>query len=432
VPEFPVTSETFIVGQVVGLLTRGYEVEIISAYRKWHEHADHPEIEEHQLLSRTHYIDMPDASAMELAVLPIRGETWLPGASKPIRNISRVLAALPAIMRTVVESPRLARDLLDPRRYGESGPSLSAIYRFNGLRALRGRYDIVHAHFGPVANDFRFAPQALGVPLIVTFHGYDFSRWPHEHGRAAYHDLFEIVGAVTVNSDYAERELSALGCPAAKLIRLNVAIDVESFEYVVPKADDAEVRMLTVGRLVPKKGMADTILALSNARQHDARLRLEIVGDGPLRADLTELVANLNLHDFVTFHGFRDSAFVRAAMRHAHVFVLASRTAPDGDQEGTPVVLMEAMASGVPVISTRHSGIPEMVVDGRSGLLVDEGNVQALAASMVRLASDTTMWEPLARAARQYVVTHHALPAVTDELISLYETVMRTAAEAPS
>src|SRR4051794_39434709 len=113
VPEFPTTTETFILGQVNELLRTGVDVEVISAYRSWNDHVDHAELLEHDLSSRTLYVDMPDAAAMELSVWPPHGVTWLPGAAKPLRNAKRLLAAAPTIGRAALRAPRLARDLLD-------------------------------------------------------------------------------------------------------------------------------------------------------------------------------------------------------------------------------------------------------------------------------------------------------------------------------
>ena len=422
VPEFPNTTETFILGQVLGLLRTGADVEIISAYRSWNNHVEHPELQEYDLGARTRYVPMPDASAMELPVWPLRGDTWLPGAERPLRNSMRLLAATPVIGRTMLRAPRLARALLDEGRYGDAARSLSAVYRFDALWPLRGRYAVVHAQFGPVANDFRFVAPSLGVPLVVSFYGYDFSLWPAQHGFDAYRELFDVATAVTALSEYLARRLVELGCPPEKVVRLNIGIDVDRFEFRVPQPE-AEVRALTVGRLVAKKGMADTITAVAAARAAGAPLQLEIIGDGPLRGELEALASRLGVGELVTFYGARDSAFVRDAMRRSHLFVLASRTSPEGDEEGTPVVLMEAMAAGLPVISTRHSGIPEMVRDGTSGLLVDEGDVDGLAACLTRLAAAPEAWAPLAEAARRYVEAHHDLPAVTGQLLRLYESV---------
>src|SRR5437868_13294812 len=145
-------------------------------------------------------------------------------------------------------------------------------------------------------------------------------------------------------------------------------------------ASDAP-RLLTVARLVEKKGVDDALRAVAAVRFRHPGLRYDVVGDGPLRGGLEALAGELGLGDAVIFHGARYADAVREMMDAANVFVLASRTAGDGDEEGTPNVLLEAQACGLPILSTTHSGIPE-VVDPQAGVLVAEGDPAALARAL--------------------------------------------------
>ena len=142
-----------------------------------------------------------------------------------------------------------------------------------------------------------------------------------------------------------------------------------------------------------------------------------------MREQLELLVDELSLSDVVHLHGERDGAYVRDRLAEAHIFLLASVTAPNGDQEGTPVSLMEAQACGLPVLSTLHSGIPEVVADGVSGLLVPEGDAEALAAGLEQLIARSAEWPALGRRGRAHIASNYSLDDWTERLVQLYESV---------
>jgi colanic acid/amylovoran biosynthesis glycosyltransferase len=155
-------------------------------------------------------------------------------------------------------------------------------------------------------------------------------------------------------------------------------------------------------------------------------LQYDIVGDGPLRSKLQQLIHDLNLESIVTLWGAQENSFVRRRMAEAHLFVLPSITASDGDQEGIPVSLMEAQASGLPVLSTRHSGIPELVIDGESGVLVPERDTQALTAGLSRLIAHPQDWIRMGRAGRKMVEENYNIAALVPDLVELYEVTVST------
>jgi colanic acid/amylovoran biosynthesis glycosyltransferase len=157
------------------------------------------------------------------------------------------------------------------------------------------------------------------------------------------------------------------------------------------------------------------------------RLRYEIVGDGPLKGALTKLVHELGAEKSITFTGAKDSSYVRQRMDESDLFVLASVTAADGDTEGAPVSLLEAQACGMPVVSTRHAGIPEIVADGMSGLLVQERNVTALAGALRRLIDNPAEWPEMGRQGREFVERRHDLSMLNRRLLGLYEDAIASA-----
>jgi len=418
---FPVVSETFIVRQITGMIDLGHEVEIYADSRSEPGEPIHPEITKYRLLERTTFMELPPETApYEMPVWPITGRTWPPGSATSIHNSLRVARALPKFFLCLRKAPRLACQVLDRREYGYQAASLSAMLRLARLCRRPVHYDVLHAHFGPAANSFRFARALWDAPLIVSFHGYDFSTVPRKEGARVYQKLFATADAVTVNSDYTWRQVKALGCPAARLNKLPVGLDPSAFPFRDRALKPGEpVRLLTVARLTEIKGHAFVVRAVAKLRGSLGDVRYEIAGDGPLRKELEQLVEELGLRDAVTFHGACDTGEVQRLMAEAHLFVLASVSVA-GDQEGQGLVLQEAQAAGLPVVATNHGALPEGLMPGESGFLVPERNVDALAERLDYLVRRPELWPAMGRAGRKYVATHYDIRRLNSDLVRLY------------
>lgn len=425
VGSFPVVSETFILRQLAGLLGAGHEVRIFADTPAEAGAPIQPEVSRHGLLQRTQFMDMPEAVCpWELPAWPLTGQTWVPGASQPLSNAGRLLQALPVLASALVRVPRLTRETLRSSEYGFQAASLSALYRLARLATCKGGFDVLHAHFGPVGNSFRFAVRLWRAPLLVSFHGYDFSTVPQASGPGVYAKLFRDMRAATVNSDYMRAGLIGLGCPAEKLHKVSYGIETERFQTPPRMRQAGEpVRVLTVGRLVEKKGLEYSLRAVAAVRRQHPEVRYEIIGEGPQRPALGKLVQELGLSEVVTLHGARNAEFIREKLAAAHIFVLASVTASDGDLEGTPVSLLEAQAAALPVLATRHSGIPEIVMDGQTGFLVEEKAVEPLAERLQFLVEHPDACGQMGVAERRFVETTFRQSAALRQLLALYERV---------
>jgi colanic acid/amylovoran biosynthesis glycosyltransferase len=422
VSSFPVLTETFIMRQIIGLIDLGHEVDIFADTRAEGGTAQ-PEINAHRLLERTTYMEMPPETApWEMPVWPITGRTWLPGSEKSIPNFVRVVRAFPKWLRCILKSQQLTRQVLARSEYGFRATSLSCLYRLAKLSELSRRYDVLHAHFGPVANSFRFARALWRAPLVVSFHGYDMCVTPRAEGRDVYRNLFRDSDTVTINSEYARGLLRELGCPPDQIKYLRYGVEMDAYTCRErPRAPGEPVHLLTVGRFVQKKGIEFGLRAVALARQRHPELHYDIVGDGPLRSSLQKLAAELGLTNHVTFHGFKDNHFNRQLMTQAHIFALPSVTADNGDQEGTPISLIEAQASGLPVLSTRYSGIPEIVLDGGSGFLVSERDAPALAEKLSLLIERPELCNQFGACGRKHVEAQFELRQANQDLVRVYE-----------
>lgn len=422
VSSFPVLTETFIMRQIIGLLDSGHEVDIFADTRA-ESGTVQPEINAHHLLERATYMDMPpEAAPYEMPVWPIIGRTWLPGSEKSIFNFVRVARAFPKWLRCLIKSPQLTRQVLARSEYGFRAASLSCLYRLARLCGISRRYDVLHAHFGPVANSFRFARALWRAPLVLSFHGYDICVTPRAEGPDVYRNLFRDADTVTINSEYARGLVRELGCPPNHIKYLRYGVEMDAYACPErPRAPGKPVRLLTVGRFVQKKGIEFGLRAVAIARQKHSELHYDIVGDGPLRSSLQKLATELGLNNHVTFHGFKDNHFNRQLMTRAHIFALPSITADNGDQENTPISLIEAQASGLPVLSTRYSGIPEIVLDGKSGFLVPERDTPALAEKLLLLIERPELCNQFGACGRKHVEAQFELHQANQDLVRLYE-----------
>jgi colanic acid/amylovoran biosynthesis glycosyltransferase len=298
-------------------------------------------------------------------------------------------------------------------------------------RAFREvRPDAVLAEYGTVGVQVLEACREFGVPLTVHFHGFDAG----VHAvlaahRRSYPDLFHGAAAIIAVSRAMQQRLRGLGAPPGKLHLNPYGVDCGRFGGAAP-AEAAPV-FLGVGRLVPKKAPHLTLRAFAEVHRHHPEARLRLIGDGPLRDDCRRLARDLGIVAAVAFLGARPHAAVAEEMRRARAFVLHSVVAPSGDREGTPVSILEAGASGLPVVATRHEGIPDVVVEGETGLLVDERDIEAMARHMLRLAREPALAGAMGRAARQHIETNFALDVRIGHLWSILQSTMMRADPPP-
>lgn len=257
---------------------------------------------------------------------------------------------------------------------------------------------LIHAHFGHFGLDVLPVARELGVPLVVTFHGFDASKLLRD--RRYTNDLrrlFEYAHVLTVSRNMAER-LAPFGLRDGRFAVHYIGAPVEEFDFVERPSIAGKMKkgegltFLQVSNFVEKKGHRYTVEAFARHFRGRPMDRLVLAGDGPLRRDIEARCARLGIRESVIFPGRVVKSSVSDLMREADVFVHHSVTADDGDMEGIPTVLMEAMATGLVVVSTRHSGIPELVEDGVDGFLVDEKDVDGYAIKLAALAgTDVSM-----------------------------------------
>lgn len=281
---------------------------------------------------------------------------------------------------------------------------------------------LIHAHFGTDARYFLPVVDRTGLPLVVTFHGHDAYRFPRTFcglGAWYYRRLWERASRVLTVSQHMLETLVGIGCPREKLSVMKVGIDLSLFNHDPPSAASG-IRFGCVAAFRPKKGLPTLVEAFARAQCRLPDSELLLIGDGPLRRECEGLAQRLGIAGSVRFVGHLPLDGVAEALRTVNVYVQPSVTASNGDKEGIPVTLMEAMARGLPCISTRHSGIPELIEDGVSGRLVSENDVPSLANTMVDVATDARARERFSEAGRAKVELEHDLTLQTQKLEALY------------
>jgi colanic acid/amylovoran biosynthesis glycosyltransferase len=272
------------------------------------------------------------------------------------------------------------------------------------LRNFFKRYNIkvVLAEYGMTGSVALGICQELEIPLVVHFHGSDaYSRPILSKYHETYKKMFAYCSAIIAVSRHMVDQLIKLGAPPEKVIHNVYGVDVEQFKPACLRTRPLQI--LAVGRFVEKKAPYLTVLAFKRVLERLPEARLIMAGDGILRDVCQNIVRSLHIEHAVSLTGVADHNQVCELMQHSRIFAQHSLVPASEDSEGTPVGIIEAGASGLPVVSTSHAGIIDVVIHGKTGFLVDEGDIDGMSEYLYQLLTNTEMALEMGRCAREHI-----------------------------
>lgn len=383
VNQFPELSETFVVDQVRGLKARGFRVTV---------------------LRRRPGAAVDQLQALESEFSPTSWQPVQPRWRRWVRNAM-------ALMRM---RPKQAWQLLADDLRGELVPLMAAIQ-------LGGHTDVYHAHFGP-QGELLARLRLLGLlkqPLVVSLHGYDLTRvaagcMPN------YRYLKGGADRVIVTTGFMQSKAESLGLGASQVQRLPLGIELEDFVFQTRHWMSGQpLHLLTVARLVPQKALDRAILAVASLVQQGIEVRYRIIGDGPCRQNLLNLCREQGVEHCVEFLGGVPREVVKQQLADNHLFLFPCTVSDLGDEEGQGIVLLEAQACGLPILTTQHGGIPETVASGLSAFVVRDDQ-DAVNKGLVALLDAHAKWPEMAAHGRAHVARNFTVNQHLDGLQLIY------------
>ena len=402
VDAFPVWTETFIINQMTGLIDRGHDIEIYATGRRESD-SQHAVIDRYNLVAKTHFLsDQPknisDRIILVLALL------FNDGRWKHLRTWS--------VFFNILKGRRKA---LPWNTLGLLSIALPNV--------LKKPYDILHCQFGTLGPRVLFLKQigALHGKLVTSFRGHDATQERYVNSNL-YKELF-MQGDLffPVSRNLADR-LIVMGCPEGRIKVLHSGIDCKKFIFNGRALINNELpKVVTIARFVEMKGLEFAIKAISLLVSNGYEVSYTIIGDGILRPELENLIKSLNISEFVVLAGWKNHEEIVEILESSHILLAPSVTAKNGETEGIPNAVKEAMAMGMPVLSTIHSGIPELVQDKVSGYLVAERDEKALAERLMHLIDHSVDWSKMGSAGRNFVESEFDIEKLNTMLENYYE-----------
>ncbi|MFQ5582965.1 MAG: glycosyltransferase [Calditrichia bacterium] len=389
VKRYPRYSETFIVNEILAHEAAGMEIEIFSLYPPNDTHFQNT-------------ISMVRAPVTYLSVAGKKFSGFWWGLEEAAKNVPGLWSALEY---AVSEEPQVVY---------QAAQLASEVCR-KGIQHL-------HAHFGSVATSVvRLAAIFANISYSFTAHAKDIY---HEsvNDEDLYRKLDQADAVITV-SDFNENYLRMKFREAAKgVVRIYNGLDLKSFPYQSP--EDRPARIVAVGRMVEKKGFGDLIDACAILAHNGVQFECLIIGSGELEVELNRRIEELGVQRFVKLPGPRPQKELVQIVRDAAVFAAPCVIGEDGNRDGLPTVLLESMALGTPCVSTDVTGIPEVIRDGQTGLMVPQHSPEALAAAFQKLLSDPSLRCQLAAGARRLIEDEFDIHKNSTRMREVFRTVL--------
>ena len=398
VSTFPALSETFILNQITGLIDEGHDVEIV-ACQKSSNLKYHPDVDKYQLMSKVTFINIPTT------------------AGKKLINGFKVLAS------NVMKQPKVCFEMLRFRKYGKYIFSLRPLL-FIPFFSKKKEWDAIICHYGSNGLLATMFQQVAGLQgeTVTFFHGNDITGFIRRFGQDIYRTLFLSNNVLLPISKLWGTKLIEYGAKEENIIVHHMGVDLNRFNYIpIIDKESTVAKILLVGRLTYKKGIDIAIESVAYLKEKGINVSLTIIGDGEEKERLLHKISELNVGKQIILKGWLTQEEVNKEIEESTLIILPSRTATNGDMEGIPVSLMEAMARGKLVISTYHSGIPELIKNELNGWLIPENDSLALASKIEEVLKSRDLWSDISYNARKTIQEEFNIEKLNKRLVQIVQ-----------
>ncbi len=400
---FPVVSESWLVEQIEELLKRGVLIELF-VFRKGDMKNIDQKVKDLNLLDKTIFLDFP---------LP-----WS----------ERLLKATPLFFKVLFRKPSLFFKIFN-KKYGKDAYSLKYLFWVAPLFDKLDKFDLIHCHFGTTGNKFVIIDSILNTKkkLIASFYGLDASMYIKERGKDFYKKLIERANYILPNSDDMRKHLLKNGFNKKRTLVQYLGLDFNKYKFLQREYKVGDIfNIVFVGRFVEKKGIGDLLKSFAFLQKKYSFARLHLIGDGVEKVKIKKIVKDLGIEKFIKFYGFQKHNNVLKILNNdMHLMVQLSKTAKNGDKEGLPYILTEAQALGLPIVSTKHAGIPEEVKENFSSFLVSEGDWQSAFLKIEFFIKNPEKVEIFSLNARKFIKEKFDIKNTIDNLIKIYNLCLK-------
>ncbi|OAB75745.1 glycosyltransferase [Cochleicola gelatinilyticus] len=398
---FPVTTETFIVNQMISLLKDGHEITIF-AFRYNKEGVIHQSIYDNKLMEKVVYWKAPPKNTRK------KIQEFFSALSSNDKSLVKLLATI------------------NPFKTGNKVLSLHYFYQCQWFLGTQN-FDVIHCHFaqpGLFISRLRDAGFLKKERLVTTFHGYDIDPSMIAKYQEEYKVLFKNMGVCTYNSEYSKKIIEQIHPDTTKLRFLPVGLDIDKFTSKKEKLDSNTLRVVFCGRLVPFKGPDIAIRIVHELIKNNIEIQLTIIGEGPLRLQLEEYIAVFNLSEYITLKGAVSQETIIETLEHSDVFLLPGIHDPaTGRAENQGLVIQEAQAMEVPVLVSNAGGMKYGLLNNETGFVVQENDVASFVEKLVWFHTHPDQRKRMGKKGREFVKQNYSNDILLKQLLSLYKNL---------
>ncbi len=415
-PVWPSYNETAILNQIIELKKNGYNDLFFFTFKTNEKESTliPSQFIDKSLTKKVLYLKQPDLQIVK---------------NRFFTKISLTVKSLPHLFRTLYYSPKIFFKALFKKEYGEYRKAFKIIYLVQNLLGHKFYFDIIHCHYAPngiwgaILKDLGL----INGHLVTTFHGYGINKLPKSKPSDFYRFLISQSSFFTANSNFTKLNAVKIGFPLDKIFIIRVSLNVSEYTFKERHYHKSETfKVLTVAALRNVKGIEYSIKAIKELlnKNPDIKILYQIAGEGYLKNKLIDLINELKLNDYVKLLGFIKHDELKKLYDDSHIFILSSITTKTGNQEAQGLVFQEAQACGLPVIGTNTGGIPEGIMDGKSGFIIPEKDTLAIAEKIAYFYFNPEKIAEFGKTGRAFVTRNFDINTETKKLIKQYKNII--------